>query len=325
MSTDKIEKEAVEAAEEFGSESFKELLLASKESEQNMKKMLEVLEEIVYRYALLRLKTGYKAGETKEGKPISTEFLMKEISNGDEELGTRDYHEFIGEATVKIKVGIHKFISNLDKYPEANQRRAWLKTVIYRILASYLKKRWAKYSAIIENEEPLEYEYDDGGKKVVVEKAVSKDNLPEEAAEQNLMQSDLAEAIVKEACNLRSQPQNVLGYLFNRLIVFGSSDRKYNCDAKKTCEKLDGHSLFQMKNMFISQFYRVYGIMLSESVLEGLENKVGKNSPTEVGKKVFCYTENEKDLKTGEVMVNVRSLTNITNQINNSLIKKLKI
>ena len=324
MSTENKEKEVNEAIAEFGSESFKQLLLASSESEEALQEMLKELEKIVYNYALLRLKIGFCDSETKTGKGISTKLLRDELSAGNPELGIREYHEFIGEAILKIRNGIHKFILNLDNYPEPNQRRAWLKTAVYNILATYLKKRMNKLKPILENEESLWYEYDDGTKKVMVEKAASTDFLPEKQAEVNSEKSEFAELIVRQACSLRSQPHNILAYLFNRIIIYELSGHKYNCDANATCKALNGHSLFQLKNVFISQFYKVYGIMLSEDVLCNLERKVGKDEPTEVGKLVFRFTDDKENLKPGEIIVNVKSLTNITNQITKSITEKLK-
>lgn len=331
MASEKNDKE-VATTEEFGSERLKELMIAAVNDIDKMKELLREVGEIIYKYATYRFICGFKAGEVWENsKPIvaAEEFKKDKNTSKDGGIDKDRCNDFVGMVFVEVANSLPRFLLNLYKYPEANQRRAWLRSIVYKKLASYLADCWKEYIWQNSKKESLyvTVDNDENDGELVEKKLPNALDTEPVLFNEYLKDSTTCELIMSEICGLKAKPHSIIIFIINKVIVFADQDCKQNCDAKETCKILNGATLFELKNIIIDKFREIYELDIDRSVLKPLDEKLGKDVPCELGNVKFRYVKSGTGLKNGEVLFNERSLANTTNRVSEKLkarITKLK-
>lgn len=265
----------------FGSDEMKELLIkAYNEPEQYYESVMREVYNSVWHYAYAWIVKGFEEDAVFPGsKPLGTKNLTEE-----------DRRDAVCEIIMAVRRGLDRFILNVmeNDYSPA-QRQAWLRSLIYKRLADFLKKMAAK----------LKEDGDDALEKY-------KDESVSDFSESLRFKETLGQ-LVSVACSAPYKPEKILVYLFNMFIFREISGREQNCDSKRTCRFIDGKTWFTLKKQMLYAFERVYDVRLSADLIKPICDAFGEDKPTEKGQ-VVCD-------------VSPKTVTDWTNRMNTYMFK----
>ena len=254
----------------FGSDELKYMLLNMVDGETR-DNVLMLLYEIIERYALHKISSGFKDGEIyscgdKKSKPLYTESIPLE-----------DRKDIAGDIFCDVIKKLDDFIENISNNDfNEKQRQAWLRKIVYCKCASYLRKV-GKIDYIIdtgiENEE-------------VAYIPVSACKSPEYIA----LCNDIIRNTIIVACNAPFKPEKIMAYLYNISIFKEIEGRKVNALSSKTCDYMNNKKLFVLKREYPKMFNELYTLCITEKEIEPLSDELGYDEPTIKGNELFLAT-----------------------------------
>ncbi len=246
----------------FGSNEMMEQMLLALEDENKREEFMRVLDETVCAYTYYRIKCG---------------FVKNEVWRGSKELRTdvidpQDYEDLGKDVFCRVIVGLDNFIRNYkEKGYNEKQRQAWLRRIVYNVLAKHLRRCGFIRPEDEVTEEPSE--------------------TPYIRSEARLHFESLMKRFLAVVCGASQMPEKILAFLFNGVILKELMSRKTNSSAKTTCNVMNGKTLFELKNLAVKYIRLAFDIDVSDEDIAPLCTAVGYDKPTDDGKRVCILTE----------------------------------
>lgn len=246
----------------FGSDEMMEQMLLAVEDETVRESFVCTLEEIVCAYTFYRIKRGFAENEVKFGLPA----LNTDV------IDAQDYKDLGKDVFCRVLVGLDGFIRNYREHNfNEKQRQAWLRRIVYNVLAKHLKR-----NGFIRPEDEIE---------------VEPSETPHVRSEDRIAFEAMMKRFLDVASGASPKPEKVLAFLFNAIIVRELMSRKSNSSAKTTCHIMNGKTLFELKNLAIKYICVAFDIDVSDEDIEPVSSCVGHTEPTEIGMMVCDLTE----------------------------------
>lgn len=246
----------------FGSNEMMEQMLLALEDESKREEFMCMLDETVCAYTTYRIKRGFVESEVWRGsKALRTDVI-----------DPQDYKDLGKDVFCRVIVGLDNFIRNYkEKGYNEKQRQAWLRRIVYNVLAKHLKRCGFIRPEDEITEEPSE--------------------TPSAATEDRLHLESLMKRFLAVACGASQMPEKILAFLFNGVILKELMARKTNSSAKTTCSLMNGKTLFELKNLAVKYIRLAFDIDVSDEDIAPVCAAVGYDEPTEQGKRVCGLTE----------------------------------
>lgn len=250
----------------FGSDEFKELIIQAYNNPQMYREFMSQLYAVVKEYTEKKLDVGFQPDQLGKGsKGLCTQYILK-----------KDYDDIVQNVFFNVTRNFDKFVIKMDMYTEA-QRQAWLRVIVYRCTADYIKKSMAGN--------------------------VSGDSMSPDALmtdpfgiDGHMMDYETAEILrkmIRVVTSFRSKPQKIMAFVYNAVIFFHISGHKKNCDAIATCNFMNEKSYHRLKELMIKLIEILFRLKLSNDDIMPLPDILGSDFPTERGMEVCNVTEKD--------------------------------
>lgn len=247
----------------FGSEEMKEILLDIVQNPMHIYGAADIIQDCVIRHTAKRLDRGFEADELYKGsKALDASILDKQ-----------DGEEVINDVLKVVLTSLDDFtIAVIEHNYNELQRQAWLRRIIYNIIAKHIRQK-VKELRVID--------------------ALTRQSEVSSAEHNSTADAETLVSLVRVVCKAPSKPEKIMAYIYNDFIFRELTARKKNASSVTTCRFMNGKKLFALKNVIPEALRYAFGISIKKSDMEPLIKTLGDHIPTEIGEKICSVTTKE--------------------------------